>query len=198
MPDTASDQFFTASMRALQDHFDSRRLADRVIELSRKREIGDKEKAMIESASNFFLATATPDGFPDCSYKGGRPGFVKVLGASEIAFPSYDGNGMFRSLGNIAANPRVGLLFVDWNKPTRLRLNGVATMHDDAEIMAKFPGAQVVVRVVVADVFPNCPRYVHQGDAISQYAPDLVTGEAAEAEWKKLPMFAEILPNKGW
>ena len=115
-----------------------------------------------ESRALFFLATADDRGRPDCSFKGGDPGFVRVVGSSGLEFPSYDGNGQFRSLGNVRANPAVGLLFIDFASPRRLRVNGTATLHDDAATLARHPGAQLVVRVRAVRIFPNCPRYIRR------------------------------------
>jgi len=106
-------------MRRMQDRFDSRRLADRLDERLGRSAFSDEDRAFIASRTMFFLATADAHGHPDCSYKGGVAGFVRITGASELAFPNYDGNGMFRSLGNIVANPGVGLLFIDFESPRR-------------------------------------------------------------------------------
>ena len=136
--------------RALQDRFGTRRLADRLDEKFLARGVIDAaDRAFIERMDMFFLATADPEGRPDCSYKGGDPGFVRVLDERTIAFPNYDGNGMYRSLGNVLRNPHVGLLFVDFTaqRPSRLRLNGSASIDDDDPLAADYPGAQFVVRV---------------------------------------------------
>jgi predicted pyridoxine 5'-phosphate oxidase superfamily flavin-nucleotide-binding protein len=159
--------------RRLQDRFDSRRIADRLEQVTVHREFTDKDRELIESSAMFFLATADADGFPDCSYKGGMPGFVKVLDPRTLAWPDYDGNGMFRSLGNLLANPRVGLLFVDWGQPRRLRVNGIASVNAGDPLMQQWPGAQLVVRVAAERIFPNCPRYIHRMkvEQLSTYAP---------------------------
>ena len=145
----------------------------------------------------FFLATADTDGHPDCSYKGGRPGFVRVLDDTTLVFPNYDGNGQFRSLGNILINPGVGLLFIDFDSPSRLRVNGAARIaHEDA-LLAEFPGAQLLVYVQVTDIFANCPRYIHPAAQreLSVYAP--AAGYVPpEPEWKRMPLFEEFLPRK--
>ena len=91
--------------RHLQDRFDSRRISDRLEEKLTRTAFNDDDKAFIEGAAYFFLATADSEGRPDCSFKGGMPGFVRVTGASELAFPDYDGNGMFKSLGNCHRQP---------------------------------------------------------------------------------------------
>ena len=117
--------------------------------------------AFIASLRFFFLATADAEGRPDCSFKGGDPGFVRVLAPDLLAFPDYDGNGMFKSLGNIRANPHVGLLFIDMEgKPKRLRVNGTAEVVLDDPLLPEFEGAQALVRVTPVAIFPNCPRYI--------------------------------------
>src|SRR6266581_5891748 len=119
---------YHAGMRALQDRFDTRRLADRLEEKLERQAFSGEDRAFIESRPMFFLATADGEGRPDCSFKGGAPGFVRVTGEAELAFPSYDGNGMFRSLGNLLVNPAVALLFIDFEHPRRLRVNGSASV----------------------------------------------------------------------
>src|SRR5436189_3738454 len=159
--------------RRLQDRFETRRLADRMEEVIKHAVFTDGDRAFIESRSMFFLATADADGRPDCSYKGGRPGFVKVVGPGTLAFPSYDGNGMFKSLGNVLVNPHVGLLFIDFESPKRLRVNGWATVHSEDDLLSEFAGAQMIVRVRAEAIFPNCSRYIHKMQATepSVYAP---------------------------
>src|SRR6202048_5362191 len=145
--------------RVFQDEFDSRRLADRLEKLSRAA-FSDDDKSFVESCIYFFIATADASGRPDCSFKGGMPGFVRVTGPSQLAFPDYDGNGMFKSLGNLLVNPHVGLLFIDMQRPRRLRVNGTATVSRDDPLMAETGGAQMIVRVEAHAIFPNCPRYI--------------------------------------
>jgi hypothetical protein len=148
--------------RGLQDRFDTRRLADRIDEKLMRDWIDDGDRAFIEARDMFFLATADAQGFPQCSYKGGDPGFVRVLDEHTIAFPIYDGNGMYLSTGNALVNPNVGLLFVDFEGRKRLRLNGVASVDDNDPLLGDYPEAQLVVRVRATQVFPNCPRYIHE------------------------------------
>ena len=188
--------FYSTEMRAFQDHFDSRRLADRLEEMLITTTFDDRTRDFIERASMFFLGTADAHGAPDCSYKGGRPGFVRILDESTLAFPFYDGNGMYRSLGNIASNPAVGLLFVDFETPDRHRVNGIASLHRDPESLALFPGAEVVVRVRTGANFRNCGRYVHdlRSGEISAYVPD-AQGNAPVPEWKSYSVFADVLPG---
>jgi hypothetical protein len=138
--------------RRLQDQFESRRIADRLETFTRTQFTPD-DRAFIEGASYFFLATADAEGRPDCSFKGGMPGFVTVTGPSELAFPDYDGNGMFKSLGNILVNVEVGMLFIALHgKPRRLRVNGTATVSNKDPLLERTVGAQLMVRVSAFDL----------------------------------------------
>ena len=181
--------------RQLQDRFDSRRISDRVEEkLTRTRFTAD-DKLFIESLPYFFLATADADGRPDCSYKGGMPGFVRVTGPSELAFPDYDGNGMFKSLGNILVNPSVGILFIAMHgKAQRLRVNGEAKVSDRDPLLAETVGAQLIVRVAARVIFPNCPRYIPSMQMIepSIYAPRPGC-DAPEPAWKNFADFKDCV-----
>jgi predicted pyridoxine 5'-phosphate oxidase superfamily flavin-nucleotide-binding protein len=182
--------------RALQDQFDTRRLADRLEAVTLHAELSPADAAFVERSPMFFLATADADGVPDCSYKGGMPGFVRVVDPTTLAFPDYDGNGMFRSLGNVAVNPHVGLLFIDFERPDRMRVHGTASLHDDDVLLGAFDGAQLIVRVKVERVFPNCPRYIHKMQLVehSVYAPR--PGHVPPVpEWKQMDLFREYLPG---
>ena len=182
--------------RAMQDRFDSRRIADRLEEVTVHTAFSAGDRAFIERSAMFFLATADPDGWPDCSYKGGVPGFVRVVDPGTLEFPSYDGNGMFRSLGNIVANPKVGLLFIDFDERDRMRVNGTAWILDDAASLEPFEGAQAVVRVEVDRIFPNCPRYIHRMELVerSQYVPH-ADREPPVPEWKRADWARDVLPR---
>ena len=187
-------QAYHEGQRALQDRFDTRRLADRLAE-STGDELIPRYQPFIERRDMFFLATANADGWPECSYKGGEPGFVRVLDTHTLAFPLYEGNGMYLSSGNIAVRPEVGMLFVDFEVGTRLRLNGEATIDPADQLIATYPGAQLVVRVRVREVFANCRRYVHRYHLVarSPFVPD-ARGEAPVPDWKRDPWFAGTLP----
>jgi predicted pyridoxine 5'-phosphate oxidase superfamily flavin-nucleotide-binding protein len=180
--------------RQLQDRFQTRPLADRMQEVIAHAEFTEGDRAFIESRAMFFLATADAEGRPDCSYKGGRPGFVRVVGPHTLAFPSYDGNGMFKSLGNVLVNPHVGLLFIDFESPRRLRVNGRASVNADDPLLAEFVGAQLIVRVETEAIFPNCPRYIHRMQMVeeSPFAP--CEGHTPPIpEWKTRPVFNAVL-----
>jgi uncharacterized protein len=184
--------------RRLQDAFDTRRLADRLDEKFVQRGyIDDGDRAFIERMDMFFLATADAEGRPQCSYKGGEPGFVRVLDERTVAFPNYDGNGMFLSMGNALVNPHVGLLFVDFvsERPSRLRLNGEASIDEDDELMAAYPEAQFIVRVRATQVFPNCPRYIHRLALVerSRFVPRAGV-ETPVPAWKRADWARDVLP----
>lgn len=190
-----SSPMYHDGSRELQDRFGTRKLADRLVERIVHETFTDADRRFIESRSMFFLATADSEGRPDCSYKGGMPGFVRVVEPSVLAFPSYDGNGMFKSLGNLVVNPNIGMLFVDFESPKRLRVNGRATIRDRDPLLAEFSGAQLIVRVEAEAIFPNCPRYIHQMQVVehSTYAPR--AGHTPPVpEWKTRPEFREVLP----
>jgi predicted pyridoxine 5'-phosphate oxidase superfamily flavin-nucleotide-binding protein len=181
--------------RRLQDQFDSRRISDRLEEKLTRQAFTEQDRAFVEGAMFFFLATADAEGKPDCSFKGGTPGFVRIIGPGELAFPDYDGNGMFKSLGNILANPAVGLLFIDMGeKPRRLRVNGQASVSRDDPLMQRFAGAQLLVRVKARAIFPNCPRYiVTPGTAdASKYAPR-PDYQPPEPAWKGFDDFKDYI-----
>jgi predicted pyridoxine 5'-phosphate oxidase superfamily flavin-nucleotide-binding protein len=191
---------FHEGNRTLQDRYGGRKVADKIVELVEASEINDDFKVFIESVPFFFLATSG-GGNTDCSFKGGEPGFVKVVSPDEIIFPDYDGNRMYKSLGNILENPNVGLLFMKFGAEEgqgalflRVRVNGEAVVHDDHELLADYPGAHRIVSVRVKHVYPNCPRYVPQMKLVqaSRHLPK--EGEEQPVpEWKKIPPIEELL-----
>src|SRR4051794_6151649 len=187
---------YHAGSRALQGRSDSSRLADRIDERLVRDTIDGDDGAFIERCDMLFLATADGRGRPNCSYKGGDPGFVRVVDERTIAFPSYDGNGMFLSLGNIRAHAPVGMLFIDFEQPNRVRVNGVATVDEHDPLLATMPGAKLVVRVRTAKVFPNCSRYIHKMQLVERSTfvphPDV---EAPVPDWKRMRWAQEYLPE---
>lgn len=187
-------RLFGPQHRELQDHFESRKMADRIEQVAAQTGIDEAAKAFIESRDMFFLATVDHRGRPTVSYKGGAPGLVKVLSPTEIAFPSYDGNGMYLSMGNINAHPEIGMLFIAFDRPFRLRLQGRAEIVMDGPEVDLFKEAQLAVRVAVSDVWMNCPRYVHRYDkvAASRYVPR-AGAETPLCEWKRIEGFEDVL-----
>ncbi len=182
--------------RELQERFDTRRIADKLDELIVHGELADTDRAFIESRDMFWLASVDQAGRPTVSYKGGAPGFVRAVDAMTLAFPSYDGNGMFYSMGNIETTGKVGMLFMDLERPHRLRVQGDASVDADDPLLATFPGAQLVVRVRCTEIFQNCPRYIHRYARVStsRYVPD-AAGEAPLAGWKRIDFLQDDLPH---
>ena len=187
--------FYSPASRALQEQFDTRRLADRLVEVSVHERFTPGDRAFIERADMFFLATVDATGQPTCSYKGGDPGFITVVDDTTIAFPNYDGTGMYRSMGNVDETHRVGLLLIDFERQNRIRIEGIATIHHDVPLMARYPEAQFVVRVNVERVFPNCPRYIHKMQLVerSRFVPRV--GSATPVpDWKRTEWASDVLP----
>jgi hypothetical protein len=180
--------------RKLQDQFDTRRMADRINEVLVSDRLTDY-KDLIESRDMFFIATADEKGQPNCSYKGGDPGFVRVIDEHTLAFPNYDGNGMYLSMGNLLKNPQVGLLFIDFEEGNRLRVNGEAAINQQDRLMVEYPEAQFIVRVRASHVFPNCPRYIHQYKLVqrSRFVPRKGCATPVP-EWKRSEWATDVLP----
>jgi hypothetical protein len=182
--------------RSFQDGRGTRRLADRLEALAHA-EFDANDRAFIESAPMFFLATVDERGRPTVSYKGGAPGFVHITGPGELVFPVYDGNGMYLSLGNIASSPDIGMLFIDFESPRRLRVQGTARIVSSREAIACYPGAQYLVRVTVAQLFVNCGRYIHKvaNRTLSPHVPDQ-DGRQPFPVWKRIDVLADSLPDR--
>lgn len=190
-------ELYHRGSRELQERFDSRRLADRLADVKVTDAIGPEDRAFIEGLDMFFLATADEHGRPTCSYKGGDPGFVRVLDSRTVAFPAYDGNGMFLSAGNVLVNPEVGLLFVSFPHGRRLRLQGTASILLDDPLAATWPGALFAVRVRAREVFPNCPRYIHRYELVerSRYVPRGDDSPPPVPDWKRRDWARDVLPG---
>ena len=186
---------YSDASRNLQDRFDTRRLADRIVEAKVRQEFTDADRQFIQAQDMFFLATVDEHGQPTCSYKGGDPGFVTILDEATLAFPSYDGNGMYLSMGNVTQTGRVGLLFVDFERQRRMRVDGVAELVFEHDVMERYPECQFVVLVRATAIFPNCPRYVHQYKLVerSSFVPrgGVVT---PTPDWKRSDWARGVLP----
>jgi uncharacterized protein len=186
---------YSPTSRALQDQFDTRRLADRLAEVKVHDEFTPDDRQFIERLDMFFLATVDESGQPTCSYKGGDPGFVRVTGPRDLAFPNYDGNGMYLSMGNVAATHAVGLLFIDFEAQRRMRVDGLASIQFESPLLSDFPEAQFVVRVEAIRIYPNCPRYIHKYQLIerSRFIPH-VARETPIPAWKQADWARDVLP----
>jgi predicted pyridoxine 5'-phosphate oxidase superfamily flavin-nucleotide-binding protein len=183
--------------RELQDRFDSRALADTLEAVTVLPEIDDAAKAFIEGRAFFFLSTVDAEGQPTVSHKGGAPGFVRVVDATTLVFPSYDGNGMYLSMGNIAGQGRIGLLFIDFETPHRVRVHADATLVTEGPLLDSYPGADLVVRATVTQSFINCPRYITKqaSSEATHHLPD-EQGNVPLAEWKRIDLLQDVLPDR--
>jgi predicted pyridoxine 5'-phosphate oxidase superfamily flavin-nucleotide-binding protein len=186
---------YQPAARALQDEFDTRRLADRLADVKVHDRFTDDDQAFIATMDMFFLATVDEEGQPTCSYKGGDPGFVTVVDEQTLAFPNYDGNGMYLSMGNVAATGKVGVLFIDFARQRRLRVEGMATRMLDDPLRARYPEAQFVVRVRAERIYPNCPRYIHryQLEERSPFVPRAGIATPVPG-WKQAEWARDVLP----
>jgi len=190
-------EIYGAQHRALQASFDTEKMAERVGELIVVSEIAPEHAGFIQSRDMFFLTTVDHRGYPTCSYKGGNPGFVKVVDSKTLAFPSFDGNGMFLSMGNITANPKIGMLFIDFENPHRVRVHGTASIDRNDPLLKEFVEAELVVRVNITEIFINCPRYIHRYQRVdsSKYVPQADCPTPAP-QWKRIDAIQDVLPER--
>jgi len=191
------EDMYNQGSRKFQKQFETQRLADRLAQVEARKRLTDEDQEFIKGASMFFLATADTEGHPICSYKGGMPGFVQILNAQTVGFPNYDGNGTFRSLGNIHLNPNVSMLFIDFAKGLRTIIEGTAFVSTEDSLLSRWPGAQLVITVQITRAFSSCPRYIHTFRLVehSAYVPQ--EGQKAPVpDWKKKEVYQDVLPNE--
>ena len=189
--------FYGKQQVAFQKLFETEKLADAVKSSIVVNELADEHRGFIESRDFFFLTTIDHRGFPTCSYKGGSVGFIKALDSKTLVFPSYDGNGMYLSMGNMNANPKIGMLFIDFEKPHRVRVHGEAKVEVNSHLLKEFPGAELIVTIHITEAFVNCPRYIHQYKrvATSKYVPQKGCA-APPAQWKRIDNLQDSLPDR--
>ena len=189
---------YHAGSRELQDRFGTRALADRLDDVKVHDTFSDSDRAFIEARDMVFLATADEHGHPQCSYKGGDPGFIRVVGERQLAIPNYDGNGMYLSWGNVGVNPHVGLLFIDFEAQRRMRVNGTASINPADNLLSTYPEAQFVVRISATEIFPNCPRYIHKMELVerSRFVPH-AGAKTPQPEWKSADWARDVVPRMG-
>lgn len=183
-------EFYHEGQRTLQDRFDGRRLADALEKHLSRTAFSDSDIRFIEDSEFFFLATAHGRDV-DCSFKGGPKGFVKVTGLATLEWPDYDGNSMYRSLGNVVRSPDIGLLFIRFgSEPRRLRVSGTC------ELVEQQASSKFLVRVTARRIFPNCPRYIPDLAAgkPSPYLPD-ACGPGKKPGWKDMEHLRDALPG---
>ena len=189
---------YTDEARKLQDRFDTRNLADAELAVIVHDELSEPDKGFINAAEMFWLASVDHNGSPTVSYKGGAPGFVNIISDKTLLFPNYDGNGMYFSMGNIATTSEIGMLFMAFDRPARLRVQGKATLTDDKALVGRFPGAQFAVQVAITALITNCPRYIPRMQRMepSRYIPNSVTGEQHIPGWKRIDAIQAVLPKR--
>ena len=189
-------ELFGDTHRSIQDEFETRNLADRIIELACSPTIEDEHRGFIESRDMFFLASVDANGSPTVSYKGGDVGFLRVVDNKTLTFPCYDGNGMYLSMGNIEASGKIGLLLIDFENPHRMRIQGDAELSRDPELVGSYKEAQMVVKITVNQIFQNCPRYIHRYQRLSQsrYIPK-DDQETPMATWKRIDLMQDVIPE---
>ena len=187
--------YYGKQQRALQAKFGTEKMADRIEQLASHNEFNDDAKGFIEHSEMFFLTTINDKGEPTVSYKGGDAGFVKVIDSNTLIFPSYDGNGMFLSMGNIVGNTNIGMLFISFERPHRIRVQGTATISQDAKLLAHYKEADFVVTVKLSELWQNCPRYIPKMEKVrdSRYVPR-ADCETPLAEWKRVDLLQDVLP----
>ena len=191
------EQFYSEAQRTLQNEFSTRDLAERIKEAVVTEALSDQQAAFIHSRNMFYLSTVDELGYPSCSYKGGDIGFVRVIDPKTIVFPNYDGNGMFMSTGNIQAKSKIGLLFIDFQTPQRIRVRGKAKCIKEGPILKSYPGANLVVELTVSNAWINCPRYIHRMDLSDQspYIP-AKDGTIPLALWKRVDLVQDVITDK--
>lgn len=189
------DQLYFDEHIALQEEFGTRKLAELLDTKWAHRVLSPDETAFIAARDMFFLATVDKDGRPTVSYKGGPAGLVKVLDEKTLAFPGFDGNGMFYSMGNIIGQQHVGLLFIDFETPHRFRVQGRARFERESPFLAEWVEAKYVVTIDIDRVWVNCPRYVHRYQRVGQskYVP-VATKETPLASWKRMDIVQDAIP----
>lgn len=129
--------------------------------------INEKTRQFIESLPFFFISTSDDKGNCDCSFRGiedSEPDSlaVKVISEKTLVFPDFSGNNLYNSLGNMYVNPNIGMLFIDFQRAMRVRLNGRVKILDDvSQYQELWPTAQQIISVDVEQLYPNCPRRIH-------------------------------------
>jgi len=194
--DQSAGSFYTQSQRALQDEFGRRPLADRLELAIVEDHLDEHQSSFIASRDFFFLSTVTAAGEPTVSFKGGGAGLVTVQDERSLLFPIYDGNGMYLSAGNVSETGKVGLLFIDFETPQRLRVQGDAVITRDDVGLMTYPGAELGCQVSITSVFVNCARYIHPHTRVgtSAYVPS-PDGDQPLPSWKQIDGLQDVLSD---
>ena len=157
----------TPSVLAAQERYYGRRAS--IGSAPERDPLTDDETQFIQSRDSFYMATITENGWPYVQHRGGRPGFLRVVSPTQLAFADYKGNRQMLSTGHLAAHDRVALFLIDYPQRTRLKILGHARVEDarqHPELVAQLvePEARgIVERLFFIDVLSfdwNCPKYI--------------------------------------
>jgi uncharacterized protein len=189
---------YTEKALELQQRFDTTALAAAELQVIVHDALSPGDRAFVSQAEMFWLASVDNKGSPTVSFKGGAKGFVHMPDDKTMLFPCFDGNGMFFSMGNIATTSHIGMLFMDFVTPSRLRVQGDAQLTDDPAIVGLWPGAQFAVKVAITALITNCPRYIPRMQRLegSRYVPDVKTGAQPIPGWKRIDAIQGVLPQR--
>ncbi len=168
---TAYELLGSAGERALQEHCGTTDRARRFYETQVSSCLTPVMREFIGRMEMAFIATADGAGECDCSFRGGPPGFIKVLDDQTIAYPEYRGNGVMASLGNVLQNPHVGVFLVDFTRDLiGLHINGHARLVspaqiDTSEVGVPEPGpagrrAEYWVMISVVEAYVHCSKHI--------------------------------------
>ncbi|WP_028809370.1 pyridoxamine 5'-phosphate oxidase family protein [Streptomyces sp. 351MFTsu5.1] len=154
-----ADQVFANCPKYLQKRESYETVADRRPgEPERTAELTSEQAEFVTAADTFFLATVH-EGGADASHRGGNPGFVRVDSPGELSWRDYPGNSMFLTLGNLAADPRAGLLFLDWTTGTALQLTGEAHTEYGEDRRVRFRVREVIETPSALPLRWSAPEY---------------------------------------
>ena len=158
---------FTPDVKAAQQRAGSRRAYARLEGGADEPDsLGEDETRFLAERDSFYMASTGTSGWPYIQHRGGPRGFVHVLDEHTLAFADYRGNRQYISVGNVAADDRVALIFVDYPNRTRLKVLAHAKLvsrEEDPGLFARVVGATTAERIVVLNVEGfdwNCPQHI--------------------------------------
>jgi hypothetical protein len=167
MPNAYADIAFTPLVRAEQRRMGSADTYARALSTERDdgAELGPREAAFLSERDGVFQATVSETGWPYVQFRGGAPGFLKVIDQWTIGYADYRGNRQYISVGNLRHDDRVSIVAVDYAHRRRLKLWGHARITEDRDIvdllnLADGPRAErgIVIRIAAFDW--NCPQHI--------------------------------------
>ena len=158
---------FTPAVKAMQERMGNRPAYAR---LERGADgpdtLGDDEIAFLGERDSFYLASIGESGWPYIQHRGGPKGFVRVLDGRMLAFADLRGNRQYVSVGNVAGDDRVALIFVDYPNRARMKILAhakIVTRLEDPETFARVAGDAPAERVFLLRIEGfdwNCPQHI--------------------------------------